>query len=298
MKNVELTEETTSILRRAGCRVEIISYPPENRGIDIVAYRDIGKPLVIKVSEDLEEVSKAELEDLEKSGKAYSAVSLLIALRRGSSELEDDIIYEKRGVFAITVRTLEKYLTKNEKPIVIYSRGGYYLKIDSKVFREKLREYGYTRGELAELLKVTKKTIYLYERGELLVPVDKGLILAELIGEDIFEDLDFANQQGIMYSEEITSDTPRDEIEEVLWELASKLNKLFLNFTRTPIDIAVKNNTMIIPITKAINTNGLLRSKIENAEKIADLVNAPLVVVKSLADIKHVKNAILKKTRG
>jgi putative transcriptional regulator len=298
MGSVELTEETTSVLRRAGCRVEIISYPPENRGIDIVAYRDMSKPLVIKVAEDIEEVSKEELEDLEKSGKAYSSASLLIALRRGSSELEDDVVYEKRGVVAVTVKTLEKYFARKEKPIVMYSRGGYYLRIDSKVFREKLREYGYTRSELAELLKVSKKTIYLYERGELLVPVDKGLMLAELIGEDIFEELDFANQQGTVHREKITSDTPRDEIEEVLWELASKLNKLFLNFTRTPVDIAVKNNTMIIPITKAINTNGLLRSKIENAEKIADLVNASLIVVKSPADVKHLKNAILKKTRG
>jgi len=298
MESAELTEKTMSVLRRAGCRVETISYPPENRGIDIVAYRDMSKPLVIKVAEDIEEVSREELEDLEKSGKAYSSTSLLVALRRGSSELEDDVVYEKRGVIAITVRTLEKYFTRKEKPIVVYSRGGYYLRINSKVFREKLREYGYTRSELAELLKVSKKTIYLYERGELLVPVDKGLVLAELIGEDIFEELDFANQQETAHREEITSDTPRDEIEEVLWELASKLNKLFLNFTRTPIDIAVKNNTMIIPITKAINTNGLLRSKIENAEKIADLVNASLIVVKSPADVKHLKNAILKKTRG
>jgi putative transcriptional regulator len=291
----ELVEETISALRGAGFVVEIISYPPESRGFDIVAHRKGSRPLIIKVAEDLNRVSRVELEDLKKSSKAYDVVSLLVATRSGNSGLEDDVLYEKYGVVVLTTKTLEKSVSGSEKPLVIYRKGGYFLKINSRVFSERLKEYGYSRGELAELLKVTKKTIYMYERGELLVPLDKGLLLAEFLGEDIFEELDPASQVSLAHDKFITSDMPRDKIEEFLWRIAFKLNKLFLSFTRTPVDVVVRNSNMAVAITKATHTNSLLRSKIENAEKIADLLNALLVVVRSHVDIKHLENTLLKR---
>jgi len=291
----ELVDETTSTLRGAGFTVEIISYPPENRGFDIVAYKSNCKPLLIKVAEDIKQVSKIELNDLIKSSRAYNVISLLVALKSGDSDLEDDVLYEKRGVLVLTLKTLEKSLTDREKPIVIHRKGGYFLKINSRVFTERLKEYRYSRSMLAEILKVTKKTIYLYERGELLVPLDKGLLLAELLGEDIFEELDPVTKPIIPHNESITSDTPRDKIEEFLWRLAFKLNKLFLSFTRTPVDVVVKNSSTTVAITKITDTSMFLEKKIENAEKIADLVNAPLVIVKSHADIKYLENTLLNK---
>jgi putative transcriptional regulator len=162
---------------------------------------------------------------------------------------------------------------------------------------ERLKEYGYSRSELAEILRVTKKTIYLYERGELLVPLDKGLLLAQLLGEDIFEELDPLKPLIILNEEAITSDTPRDKIEEFLWKLASRLNKLFLNFTRTPVDVVVKNNSATVVVAKATYIDRSLEKKIEDAEKIADLVNAPLIVVKSHTDVKHIEDALLNKSK-
>ncbi|MFZ8783382.1 MAG: helix-turn-helix domain-containing protein [Desulfurococcaceae archaeon] len=292
----ELVGETLSALKGAGFVAETIYYPPESRGFDIIAYKTGSKPLVIKVVEDLRRISKIELGDLKKSIKAYSSVPLLVALRDGDGSLEDDVLYEKYGIVILTVKTLEKSISGSEKPIVMYRKGNYFLKINSRVFREKLREYGYSRSELAELLKVTKKAIYLYERGDLLVPLDKGLLLAELLGEDIFEELDITSQTVTVQVEITTSDTPRDKIERSLWRLASKFNKIFLRFNRTPVDIVVKNENLTIAITKATFTSSpLVRSKIENAEKIADLVNTPLIVIKSHADIKHVESALAKR---
>jgi putative transcriptional regulator len=295
--NEELVEEALSALRRVGFAVDVISYPPEERGFDIVAYREGFRPLLVKVSENLKQVSKVELEDLRKSSRAYNVVSLLIASKSGSSNLEDDVIYEKQGILALTTRTLEKSFSTGEKPIVIHRKGNYFLKVNSRVFVERLKEYGYSRSELAEILRVTKKTIYLYERGELLVPLDKGLLLAQLLGEDIFEELDPLKPLIILNEEAITSDTPRDKIEEFLWKLASRLNKLFLNFTRTPVDVVVKNNSATVVVAKATYIDRSLEKKIEDAEKIADLVNAPLIVVKSHTDVKHIEDALLNKSK-
>ena len=295
--NEELLEETLTTLRRAGFTVDTISYPPEERGFDLVAYKEDSRPVLLKVSESLKHVSKIELEDLKKSIRAYNVISLIVATRSGNTSLEDDVIYEKQGVPALTTRTLEKSLSTREKPIVIHRKGGYFLKVNSRVFTERLREYGYSRGELAEILRVTKKTVYLYERGELLVPLDKGLLLAQLLGEDIFEELDPAKLLSMLSEEAIISDTPRDKIEESLWRLASRLNKLFLSFTRTPVDVVVKNNATTLVVAKATYRNGSLERKIEDAEKIADIVNAPLIVVKSESDIKQVESVLLSKSK-
>ena len=281
-----LIEEVAKTVRRAGGLVDIISYPSANRSVDLVVSAGEEK-IFLKVTHDLKSISRTEAEDLLKAEKAYSVATAVIATKNYEKELEDDVVYYKQNIKALTPKTLEKYL-RGEKPIVASIKGNYVLKINSDRFSKKRLEHGYSRGELARLLGVTSKAIYMYERGEMFISLEKALTLAPLLGEDIFEELSLSKLETASM---IKPCIPRDGLERLIYSLAASLEREFLNFNKIPIDAVVKTAQ---PISIVKKTSNDVKEKLENAEKIANRVRTEIVVVEGPRDLERLRKLIVR----
>lgn len=284
-ENEWLIEEVSSNLRKAGFVPEIILYPPCRRSIDVVVSSETGN-LFLKVVYNIRDLTRAELEDLTKAEKAYDVPTAVVALRENKSELEDDVLYFKQTAKVLTPKTLEKYL-RGEKPIVASIRGNYVLKVNPAKFYHKRLQHGYSRGELARLINVSTKTIYMYEQGDMYVSLEKAIEIATVLGEDVFEEFDLQSQLSCGLRRQSTC-IPRDRVEEVIYAIASKYGREFLNFEKTPIDAVIKGK-YVVSIVK--DAHGL-KDKVENAEKIVSRVRAELVVVKDEKDISALKKVL------
>jgi len=267
-------------------RLDTIS--ERNRSVDVVA-RLGDKALIIKVVNDASKLTRQEISDLKKARIAYNASTVIVAHEDRSEKMEDEVVYYKYGSIIITPGTLEQNLVKNEKLIVAYIRGNYILKINPEKFKKKLEETRISRGAIADALGISKKAVYMYERGEMYITLEKGLKLASLLGEDVFDEFDIFNESITEESPgEDLALKPRDEVERILYKIASNMRKTLVAFSRMPVDIVLKGRTCISIVKENVYED--LREKIENAGKLAEKINSKLILVKSPRDVLQLKD--------
>jgi putative transcriptional regulator len=284
----ELLEEVLGIIKKAQSKGDLILYPREGRSVDIVT-RVQNKALLLKVTENLDELSKQEVLDLKKARVAYDAYTVIIAQRDEKGDLEDEVVYYKYDNVAVTPKTLEDYIVKGQKSLVAYIRGNYVLKINPEKLRERASESGISRGELADLLGISKKAVYMYERGEMHIVLEKGVKLASILGEDIFEEFDIFRDTRLHGKVNVGS-MPRDEVENALYRVASTMRKLCISFSRMPVDVVLRTEKPISIVKETgMDSN---REKVENAEKIAENTNTKLFIIKTPGDVIHLRRII------
>jgi putative transcriptional regulator len=284
----ELLEEVLGIIKKAQSKGDLILYPREGRSVDIVT-RVQNKALLLKVTENLDELSKQEVSDLKKARVAYDAYTVIIAQRDEKGDLEDEVVYYKYDNIAVTPKTLEDYIVKGQKSLVAYIRGNYVLKINPEKLRERASESGISRGELADLLGISKKAVYMYERGEMHIVLEKGVKLASILGEDIFEEFDIFRDTRLHGKVNVGS-MPRDEVENALYRVASTMRKLCISFSRMPVDVVLRTEKPISIVKETgMDSN---REKVENAEKIAENTNTKLFIIKTPGDVIHLRKII------
>lgn len=284
----ELLEEVLGIIKKAQSKGDLILYPREGRSVDIVT-RVQNKALLMKVTENIDELSKQEVSDLKKARVAYDAYTVIIAQRDEKGDLEDEVVYYKYDNIVVTPKTLEDYIVKGQKSLVAYIRGNYVLKINPEKLRQRASESGISRGELADLLGISKKAVYMYERGEMHIVLEKGVKLASILGEDIFEEFDIFRDTRLHGKVNVGS-MPRDEVENALYRVASTMRKLCISFSRMPVDVVLRTEKPISIVKETgMDSN---REKVENAEKIAENTNTKLFIVKTPGDVIHLRKII------
>lgn len=290
MQDEALAEEILSTLRRAGYKSELIEYPREHRSIDIAGYSS-DKRILLKASYDVSNITRHELDDLRKARLIYRASTIIIGVRENNAELEEDVVYYKHNNIVVTPETFEKYITRREKPLVARIRGTYVLKINPEKLKARREETGLSKGSLAEILGTSKKTVYMYERGEIYISLDKGLRLASLLGEDVFDEFDILEEKDIPDADLREETTPRDKIEEALLKLTRSMQCLYTSFYRMPIDAVVKMREALSIVKKSMD-NRDAEEKIEYARKLAESVGTRIFIIRSPRDVAEIKKLI------
>ncbi|HIQ56358.1 MAG TPA: helix-turn-helix domain-containing protein [Pyrodictium sp.] len=190
----ELYACVADALEKKGYRVEIVSYPTshDKRSIDLLA-ASTTKNIFIKIVEDLKHVNNREASELKGLSTVLDAHPLIVAEKEEGVELDDMAAYEKHGLYAVNVGGLEAAL---ENSIYVVKRhGNFYMRIDSKKLREFRRVRGLSLGDLAELVGVSRKTVYEYERSNMDVSLSTAIRLLEVIGDEIFKPIPVLDRQ-------------------------------------------------------------------------------------------------------
>lgn len=160
MENVRTAE---AILREAGFAVSerCCSRPS---CFDFAARKS--KSLIfVKVQSDIDNLSPSDSLELKVISKCVSAASLLISEKTREKPLEDDTVYSRYNVLAVTSKTFENIVLRGIYPLIQAGPGGYYVEIDSEAIKRRRQELGLSVGEVAEMIGTSRRTLYGYERG-------------------------------------------------------------------------------------------------------------------------------------
>ncbi len=162
MTRAEMLDTTEDILNRAGF---LVSQRCVTRSscFDFAARREELLTLV-KVLVDIGNTSTKETMELRRISRFLSATPILIADKTRGRHLDDDTLYMRYGVGAVTPKTFGNMVFLKMYPLVEAGPGGYYVNLDGNVIRERRQELELSVGKLAELMAVSRRTIYGYEK--------------------------------------------------------------------------------------------------------------------------------------
>ncbi|MEM1539501.1 MAG: helix-turn-helix domain-containing protein [Candidatus Bathyarchaeia archaeon] len=130
-----------------------------------IAARKSEKLIFLKVQPDIGNVSPYDSMELRMISEKFSAASLLMSEETHEKPLEDDTVYSRFNVLAVTLKTFESIILRNTPPLIQAGPGGYYVEIDGEAIKRRRQELGLSVGEVAEKVGISRRTLYGYERG-------------------------------------------------------------------------------------------------------------------------------------
>lgn len=210
--------------------------------LDFAARRK-NKLAFIKVRPNIGYIYEKDAYGLATLSNAFNATSLFVCEKTRNKSLEDDTLYTRYGVGAVTIRTLEDALLQGHGPLIEAGPGGYYVELEGEAIKKVRLEKGLSIGKAAELLGVSRRTLYGYERGMAKASVLTAYKLMEMLGVPVAKSINLF--QPLAKAEGIIS-TARRIISEsrFLRLIISKLRQLnfaVFQLRRAPFDFIAKN---------------------------------------------------------
>jgi len=253
-------DEVAEILSKRSLEYSMINYPDKKeKSIDIIAVNRNKKMIVKILGNKKSSKIKSDLKNIARIGLGIPVII--------EDSTEQEIINDRGNILGMNVETFERILD-GEKVFLYKTRGGIFVKINSKELKKKREEMGLSLGEVAQALGVSRISIYDYEREDSYVSIDIAETLVELFDE---KDINLETQTASL----------SDKIMLNLNEKGYKVVKM--NFTAVDI-IASKNDKKLLFSVEADNVSKSLR-KFNEAKKITSKIKASLIVV-----VKESKN--------
>jgi len=183
----DVVRETIKTLQMYGYSVDKVVYPedPRKRSIDVVASRRGGNPLLVKVIDDAVQLQPRELRELRECSLLLDAAGLVVADRDNGIEIDDVVAHERSGVYIVSAAGLRAALSNSI--YVVRKQGNYYMRVDGEKLREERSRKGYSLGDLASMLSVSRRSIYMYEQEEVDISLNTALRLMDIFGEEVFK---------------------------------------------------------------------------------------------------------------
>ena len=207
MKRVKLLEHVRDLLSNAGFYVSKV-YSMRPIGFDLVARRD-NTLLIIKILTNINALPEDVANELHKLSELLSGRPLLIGLRAGNGPLEEEVVYDRFGIQAISPGTLKLHLLEGI-PLQVYAApGGFYVNIDTERVKECRREKQISLGSFARSLHVSRRTVRMYEEG-MNARVDVAFRMEELFNASIIEDIHILHK----HSKQISGDEQKESFQD------------------------------------------------------------------------------------
>ncbi len=302
MERERLIKTVEAILRSAGYKTARLEF----RGscFDIVASRLV-LLLFIKVVSNIDTVTEEQAEDLKRLAKFFNASPLIVGLRSKNAELEEGVVYERFGIYALRPETLYDVFMNNELPAIFAERGGLYVRINGQLLKELRERHGYSINELAGLLGVSRKTLLNYERGEQAVSLDVAIRLEELFDEPLAEPIDVLNAKV----EAKLDVKPESPLEKEVFERLKHLGLGLVKVKKAPFNAVskgeefriltgidekktrstLKRAEMVAEVGKIINSDGVFILEKTKTEVVKEV---PLIPKESLKEVKDADELI------
>jgi putative transcriptional regulator len=188
MKRAEILDIVESILEKAGFQLSqrCTSRPS---CFDIAAHRKKQLAL-IKVYANIGNVSAKDASELQTISECFSATCIIIGEKTRRKPLEDDTVYSRYNIYAITTKTLEDVVLHEVHPLVEAGPGGCYIELDGNLIRKRRQELELSVGKLAEMLGISRRTLYGYERGMAKASVSTAYKLEWVLGVPVAHFID------------------------------------------------------------------------------------------------------------
>jgi putative transcriptional regulator len=232
MRREELLGEARDTLIKAGFYVSEL-YTMRPIGFDLVARRD-NSLLIIKVLTNIDAMSEDVAMELRKLSILLKGCPLLIGQRSGTGILREDVIYDRFGIQAITSETLKTHLLEG-MPLEVYAApGGLYVNLDQDKIKKLRIEQNISLGSFARSLKVSRRTVQMYEEG-MNASIEVALRIEGSLGTNVTVPIEILKHQ-----------TPKKEVQP-----ASIETEVFRKFQREIFSILEHVGYKVIPLERA-----------------------------------------------
>ena len=138
--------------------------------------------ILIKTHADIDTFSCQDAAELQTIADHVSAVAIIISQKTHDKPIEDDTVYSRHGIFVVTEKTIKNVVFQTADPLVYAGPGGYFVELDSALVEERRKELGISMGQLADMVGVSRRTLYGYERGMAKASVASAYNLAKTLG--------------------------------------------------------------------------------------------------------------------
>ncbi|CAB49289.1 transcriptional regulator [Pyrococcus abyssi] len=293
MEREEFVEFVERILRRIGFKTLKLNF----RGgcFNLVATRSL-LLLFIKALANIDKFSEEQAEDLKRLAKLFKASPILVGLRTKNYEMEDGIVYERFGIYAVTPGTLYSMFAEGEPPLIMAERGGFYVRIDGKRLKDLREKHGYSLSELANILGVSRKSLQRYEKGDSMVTLEVALRLEEVFDEALVKPI---NVLKAKFDEISLSSKPETTLEREVFERLERIGMEVVKVKTAPFNAITTEEEDNIELLTGIDekkTEKTLR-RAELVSQMAEIVGSEGMFVLKRARIEVVNKVPILPTR-
>jgi putative transcriptional regulator len=150
--------------------------------------------LLLKVLVNIDGLDAETAEEMKALSTHLGAESLVVGAKTRDHELEDGVLYLRRGVPAMSHGTARDYFVEGVPPLVYMGSGGLYVSIDGDLLEDARDDEDMSLGRVADELGVSRRAVSKYEDG-MDATLEVGLRLEEIFGErlispvEIFEEV-------------------------------------------------------------------------------------------------------------
>jgi len=188
MNREEMLNAAESVLKTAGFKISG-NYHSRPSCFCMVARKDPDL-VFINVPLDIGKITLRDAMELHTISSHFSATPLFIGDKARERQLEDDTVYTRYDVYAVTLKTLEDVVIRRMLPLVEAGPGGCYVRLDGEAIRNRRMKLGLSVGKLAEQLRISRRTLYGYERGMAKASVSGAYNLEWILGVPVVKSID------------------------------------------------------------------------------------------------------------
>ncbi|MBO4302229.1 transcriptional regulator [Methanosarcinaceae archaeon] len=183
-----LIDQIIEILRMAGFSVsDRCNIRP--RSFDIAARRD-DTLLLCKVLFNIDGINEETAKEMRVLAAYLNGVPIVIGAKTRDQLLEDNVVYMRYNVVAISLRTLYDYFVEDIPTLISAAPGGLYVSIDGGALREARLSHDMSLGALASVVGVSRRTISKYEEDGMDASIDIVLSLEEIFNVELAKPID------------------------------------------------------------------------------------------------------------
>ncbi len=188
MNRAEMLNATENVLKGAGFKIsQRCSSRPS---CFCIVARKSENLTFIKIVTDLGRISLKDALQLQAISSHFSATPLFLGETARVRQLEDDTVYSRYDIYALTLKTLEAVVAEQMLPLVEAGPGGYYIRLDGEAIRNRRMKLGLSVGKLAEQLRISRRTLYGYERDMAKASVSAVYNLEWILGIPVVRPID------------------------------------------------------------------------------------------------------------
>jgi putative transcriptional regulator len=312
MERTEVLDAAESVLKEAGFQISK-RCATRPSCFDIAARRK-EHLVIIKMYVNIGNISVEDASELRIISECLSATPCFICNENRKKPLEDDTVYSRYDVCTITPKTLEDIALHERYPLVEAGPGGYYVKLNGKEIRERRQKLVLSIGKLADMIGISRRTLYGYEKNMAKASVSVAYNLEWILGVPVVESIDIfqssSQNKGFLAAAKRII-TKHHLLQKVLKNFA-QINFRVSHIKRAPFDFIAQsleepfNIIGGVPHEKEQNIDQRIEeivsiSKVVNAQPIfitdgqrIPNNNIPLIHHRELKSVKHPKEFISK----
>jgi len=304
MQRQELIKDVRDTLSNAGFYVsELCSLRPI--GFDLVARRD-NQLLIIKVLTNINALSEEVAEELRTLSVLLKGCPILIGNNKGIGPLEEDVVYDRFGIQAISKDTLKNHLLEGI-PLEVYAApGGLYVNLDSDKIKKYRKNHDISIGSFARSLKVSRRTVQMYEEG-MNATVEVAFRIEDELGANITKPINIFKKPIIKKKktpDNVIKPLNYQHFQKEIFDILELVGYKVIPMERAPFE-AVSQDKKKILLTCVDRYDKKLLKKAKVVSSISKITEKQAVLItdrsknkKNLEGTPLIEKKELKKTRG